>query len=74
MLVRRSTQSVIVIEAIKLLEGDLQKACDTIWVTYAPQVVQIERLTRKRNMTGRKPCTGSMRSRRKLERSRLPMS
>ncbi|MGZ6317588.1 MAG: dephospho-CoA kinase [Anaerolineales bacterium] len=50
-LAKRSSQSVIVIEAIKLLEGDLKKACDTIWVTYAPQVVQIERLTRKRSLT-----------------------
>ena len=47
-LVKRASQPVVVIEAIKLLEGDLRKACDTIWVTYAPQVVQIERLTRKR--------------------------
>ena len=50
-LVRRSTQKVVVIEAIKLLEGDLRKACDSIWVTYAPQVVQIERLIRKRNIS-----------------------
>ena len=50
-LARRATQPVVVIEAIKLLEGDLRKACDAIWVTYAPQVVQIERLTRKRNIS-----------------------
>lgn len=50
-LVRRAAQPVVVIEAIKLLEGDLRKACDSIWVTYAPQVVQIERLTRKRNIS-----------------------
>ena len=50
-LARRATQQVVVIEAIKLLEGDLRKACDSIWVTYAPQVVQIERLTRKRNIS-----------------------
>jgi dephospho-CoA kinase len=50
-LVRRSSQPVVVIEAIKLLEGDLRKACDSIWVTYAPQVVQVERLTRKRNIS-----------------------
>jgi dephospho-CoA kinase len=50
-LARRATQRVVVIEAIKLLEGDLRKACDSIWVAYAPQVVQIERLMRKRNMT-----------------------
>ncbi len=50
-LVRRATQPVVVIEAIKLLEGDLRKSCDTIWVTYAPQVVQVERLTRKRGIS-----------------------
>ncbi len=50
-LIKRAGQPVVVIEAIKLLEGDLRKICDTIWVTYAPQVVQIERLTRKRNIS-----------------------
>ena len=50
-LVKRASQPVVVIEAIKLLEGDLLKICDSIWVTYAPQVVQIERLTRKRNIS-----------------------
>jgi dephospho-CoA kinase len=48
---RRAPQPVVVIEAIKLLEGDLRNACDSIWVTYAPQVVQIERLMRKRNLS-----------------------
>jgi len=50
-LVKRATQPVVVIEAIKLLEGDLRSICDSIWVTYAPQVVQVERLTRKRNIS-----------------------
>jgi dephospho-CoA kinase len=50
-LARRATQPVVVIEAIKLLEGDLRRTCDTIWVTYAPQVVQVERLTRKRGIS-----------------------
>ena len=50
-LVKRASQPVAVIEAIKLLEGDLLNICDSIWVTYAPQVVQIERLTRKRNIS-----------------------
>lgn len=50
-LVKRASQPVVVIEAIKLLEGDLRSICDSIWVTYAPQVVQIERLTRKRNIS-----------------------
>jgi len=48
---RRARQSVIVIEAIKLLEGDLRKVCDTIWVTDAPQDVQVARLMRKRAMS-----------------------
>jgi dephospho-CoA kinase len=50
-LVKRASQPVVVIEAIKLLEGDLRTVCDSIWVTYAPQVVQIERLTRKRKIS-----------------------
>ena len=50
-LVRRATQKVIVIEAIKLLESEIRSQCDTIWVTDAPQQVQVERLMRKRNMS-----------------------
>lgn len=49
---RRATQHVIVIEAIKLLESELRTFCDTIWVTDAPQDVQVERLVRKRNLSG----------------------
>ena len=41
----------IVIEAIKLLEGDLRHLCDSVWVTIAPPALQIEQLTRKRNMS-----------------------
>ena len=51
MLIKRASQPVIVIEAIKLLEGDLRKVCDSIWVTNAPEEVQIERLIRKRGMS-----------------------
>ena len=50
-LIRRAGQSVIVIEAIKLLESGLRNQCDTIWVTDAPQHVQVERLMRKRGMS-----------------------
>jgi dephospho-CoA kinase len=50
-LAKRATQPVVVIEAIKLLEGDLRKVCDSIWVTNAPEDVQVERLIRKRGMT-----------------------
>ena len=51
MLIKRAKQPVIVIEAIKLLEGDLRKACDSIWVTNAPEVIQVERLMRKRGFS-----------------------
>ena len=50
-LARRARQNVIVIEAIKLLESPLRSQCDTIWVTDAPQQVQVERLIRKRGMS-----------------------
>lgn len=51
MLIKRSSQPVVVIEAIKLLEGDLRTMCDSIWVTNAPEVIQVERLMRKRGFT-----------------------
>ncbi len=50
-LIKRASQSVVVIEAIKLLESGLRNLCDSIWVTDAPQHVQIERLIRKREMS-----------------------
>jgi dephospho-CoA kinase len=50
-LVKRASQSVIVVEAIKLLESELRSHCDTIWVTDAPQQIQVERLMRKRNLS-----------------------
>jgi dephospho-CoA kinase len=50
-LVQRASQRVVVIEAIKLIESPLRNACDSIWVTYAPEEVQIERLMRKRRFT-----------------------
>jgi dephospho-CoA kinase len=51
LLIRRSSQKVIVIEAIKLLEGPLRQACDTVWVTSAQKQIQISRLTRKRGLS-----------------------
>ena len=50
-LVKRASQPVVVIEAIKLLESGLRNLCDSVWVTDAPQHVQIERLIRKREMS-----------------------
>ncbi|HLA99101.1 MAG TPA: dephospho-CoA kinase [Anaerolineales bacterium] len=51
LLVRRSRQKVIVLEAIKLLESALHSKCDTIWVTYAPLNLQLSRLISKRNLS-----------------------
>jgi dephospho-CoA kinase len=51
LLVRRSRHKVLVIEAIKLLEGELRAASDSIWVSYAPEEIQLERLVRKRGLS-----------------------
>lgn len=51
LLIRRASQPVVVIEAIKLLESDLRNECDSIWVTDAPPDVQVERLIRKRGLS-----------------------
>lgn len=53
LLTRRSQRKLIVIEAIKLLETDLRSKCDAIWVTFAPEAVQIARLVEKRGMDER---------------------
>jgi dephospho-CoA kinase len=50
-LVKRSSHKVVVIEAIKLLESDLGKKCDSIWVSYAPKDVQLARLTIRRRLS-----------------------
>jgi len=50
-LIKRSTQNVVVIEAIKLLESNLRTVCDHIWVTDAEQKIQMDRLVAKRSMS-----------------------
>lgn len=50
-MVKRASQKVIVIEAIKLLESELRNFCDTVWVVNAPEEVQIQRLVEKRGMS-----------------------
>jgi dephospho-CoA kinase len=49
-MVRRSRQPVIAIEAIKLVESDLRGKCDSLWVSFAPQEIQLARLMQKRGM------------------------
>lgn len=50
-MIRRSDRPVAVVEAIKLLEANMHRQCDTIWVVYAPENVQVARLVNKRGMT-----------------------
>ncbi len=50
-LVKRSKQRVVVIEAIKLLDGDLKDWVDTIWVVNASKASQYKRLVGQRKMS-----------------------
>lgn len=50
-LIGRAKQQVIVIEAIKLLEGEMADWCDAIWVTNASRKSQYRRLVLKRKMS-----------------------
>jgi len=50
-LAARAQQRVIVIEAIKLLEGDLANMVDSIWVVDASPATQYRRLIEKRKMS-----------------------
>lgn len=48
--VEESDAAVVMIEAIKLLEGGLAEMCDEVWVTRCPRRVQIQRLMVCRGM------------------------
>lgn len=50
-LVEAAPQTVLVIEAIKLLEGDLAEAVDAVWVVDAAPETQLARLTGQRGMS-----------------------
>lgn len=50
-LITRATQKVIVVEAIKLLEGDLASMVDAVWVVDASPESQLRRLMEKRKMS-----------------------
>ncbi len=49
-IVRRANQSVIAVEAIKLLETDLKTQVNSIWVVTSPRDTQMKRLTDVRKM------------------------
>jgi dephospho-CoA kinase len=46
-----SSATILMVEAIKLLEGPLHTVCDQIWVTFCSPYVQIERLKLYRGLT-----------------------
>lgn len=50
-MVRRSSQRIIVIEAIKLLESELRNSCNSIWVVNVSQQQQLDRLMEKRGLS-----------------------
>ncbi len=49
--IERAPKYVVVIEAIKLLEGGLAEKCDAVWVVTAPEDAQMLRLVTKRKMS-----------------------
>ncbi|MCI0712617.1 MAG: dephospho-CoA kinase [Chloroflexi bacterium] len=49
-LVKRANHKVVVVEAIKLLEGDLADKVDAIWVVDSDPKVQLQRLVQKRGL------------------------
>lgn len=51
LIVRRATQHVVVVEAIKLLETDLRTQVNSTWVVTSPRDTQIARLVNLRKMT-----------------------
>jgi len=49
--IEKAPKYVVVIEAIKLLEGGLTDKCDAVWVVAAPEDAQMFRLVTKRKMS-----------------------
>lgn len=49
--IRKAPKDVVVIEAIKLLEGGLAEKCDAIWVVDADRETRLRRLMKKRNLS-----------------------
>jgi dephospho-CoA kinase len=73
-LISRAKQPIIVIEAIKLLEGKLADKVDTIWVVDCTPELQLRRLIEKRGMSeqeARKRIEGQNAQREKLARANV---
>jgi dephospho-CoA kinase len=59
--------AVLVVEAIKLLEGDLAKVCDRVWVVVAPRETMIDRLAAR----GMRPREAELRLAQQLSEDRF---
>ncbi len=73
-LISRAKQPIIVIEAIKLLEGKLADKVDAIWVVDCKPELQLQRLIEKRGMSeqeARKRIEGQNPQREKLARAHV---
>jgi dephospho-CoA kinase len=49
-LISRAKQPIVVVEAIKLVDGVLGSQVDTVWVVDSPPDIQLQRMMSKRNM------------------------
>jgi dephospho-CoA kinase len=49
--IARAETSVVVVEAIKLIEAGWHKTCQALWVTTCPPAQQIDRLLRQRSLS-----------------------
>ncbi len=73
-LIQRATQPVVVVEAIKLIEGPLGGQVDSIWVVDSTPEVQIKRLMSRNNMPeveARKRIEGQNSQREKMTRAHV---
>jgi dephospho-CoA kinase len=50
-LIHQATESVVVVEAIKLIEAGWYRACDALWVVTCSKEQQLERLMRTRKLS-----------------------
>jgi dephospho-CoA kinase len=50
-LVARTSEPVVVVEAIKLIEAGMHRRCDQLWVVTTPRWLQIRRLVEQRGMS-----------------------
>jgi dephospho-CoA kinase len=50
LMVRRANQKVIVIEAVKIVENGISELCDSLWLVYTSEEVQMNRLVQNRGM------------------------